>query len=58
MTFIKQHQLYTNSTHYRNCFIGYASCTRPNKRICLAFDEKSTVLRVIIKATEKLVIIR
>ena len=36
----------------------HVQCTRPNKGICLVFDEKSTVLRVIIKVTEKLLIIR
>ena len=58
LSVIKQHQLYTNSSHYHDSFIGHASCTRPNKRVCLVLDEKSTVLRVIIKVTEKLVIIR
>ena len=41
------------------CFNSHASRTRTNKRVGLVFDEKKhTVFRVMIKVTEKLVIIR
>ena len=36
----------------------HASCTCPNKKVCPVSDQKHTVFRVIIKVTEKLVIIR
>ena len=38
--------------------IGHTSCTWPNKRVCPVSDQKHTVFRVIIKITEKLIIIR
>ena len=38
--------------------IGHASRTWPNKRVGLVFDENHTVFRVVIKVTEKLVIVR
>ena len=48
LSVIKQHQFYT--------YIGHASCTLPNKRVCLVSDQKHTVFRVVIKITEKLII--
>ena len=57
---MKQHE----STPYRAnelCLIvsiGHASCTCHNMRVGLVFEKKHTVFRVIIKVTEKLVIIR
>ena len=38
--------------------IGHASCTLSNKRVGRYLTKKHTVFRVIIKVTEKVVIIR
>ena len=41
-----------------HCFNSQYWSRFMNKRVGLVFDEKNTVFRVIIKVTEKLVIIR